>query len=129
MKFSIPKIEAQIKGEETFKNIHEENELTWEDTARVLNQFISEELNMNYTHEERDMFISRAHRGSQDSAESHHKGPRTVFAQFTNWRFAEEVRTRIVNLTSKRSLSVYVTQMYSKELTERRNEALDNWLF
>ena len=89
MKFSIPKIEAQIKGEETFKNIHEENELTWEDTARVLNQFISEELNMNYTHEERDMFISRAHRGSQDSAKSHHKGPRTVFAQFKNWRFAE----------------------------------------
>ena len=95
-----------------FKNIHEENELTWEDTARVRGKSISEELDMNYTHEEIDMFISRAHRSSQDSLKSHHKGPRLLFAQFTNWRFAEEVRSRIINLTSNRRLSVYI------ELTE-----------
>ena len=84
-----------------FKNIHEENELKWEDTARVLGQFISEELDMNYTHEEIDIFISRAHRGSQDSAKSHHKAPKLLCVQFTNWQFAEEVPTRIINLTSK----------------------------
>ena len=104
----IPKSEVQVKGvlielknlrnwsirsTLIFKNKHEENELTWENTARVLGQFISEELDMNYTHEKIDMFISRAHRGSQDSAKSHHKGPKSLFAQFTNWLFAEEVRT------------------------------------
>ena len=40
-----------------FKNIHEENESTWEDTARVLGQFISEELDINYTYKEIDMFL------------------------------------------------------------------------
>ena len=35
-----------------FKNILKENELTWEDTAKVLGHFISDELDMNYTHEE-----------------------------------------------------------------------------
>lgn len=82
-----------------FKNIRGENELTWEDTARVLGQFISQELDMNYPYEETDMFISRAHRGSQDSSKINHNGPRSLFAQFTNWPFAEEVRTRIINLT------------------------------
>ena len=61
---------------------------------------------MNYTDEEIDMFISRAHRDSQGSAKSHHKGPRPLFAQFTNWRFAEEVRSRIISLTSRRVLNV-----------------------
>ena len=61
-KFSIPKVEVEIKGALSepenlrnrlilsilrFKNIHEENELTWEDTARVLDQFISEEVDIN----------------------------------------------------------------------------------
>ena len=71
-KFRIPKIEAQrkrvlieledlrnrsMRSTVIFKNIHEENESTWEDTARVLGQFISEELDINYTYKEIDMFL------------------------------------------------------------------------
>lgn len=32
-----------------FKNLREETQLKWEDTARELSQFISEELDVNYT--------------------------------------------------------------------------------
>ena len=79
----IPQIEGQIKGvfielEDLrnqsmrstliFKNIKEENESIWEDSTRVLGKFISPDLDMNYTDEEIDMFISRDHRDSQGSA-------------------------------------------------------------
>ena len=79
----IPQIEAQIKGvfidlEDLrnqsmrltliFKNIKEENESIWEDSTRVLGKFISPDLDMNYTDEEINMFISRDHRDSQGSA-------------------------------------------------------------
>ena len=135
----IPKIEAQIKGvlialEDlrngsmrstlTFKVIKEENDSTWEDSARVLGKFISTKLDMIYTDDKIDMFIRRAHRDSQRSAKIHHKAPRSLFTQFTNWRFAEEVRNRIISITSRRVLIVYVNQMFFKELTERFNKAL-----
>ena len=79
----IPQIEGQIKGvfielEDLrnqsmrstliLKNIKEENESIWEDSTRVLGKFISPDLDMNYTDEEIDMFISRDHRDSQGSA-------------------------------------------------------------
>ena len=38
---------------------------------------------------------------AKDLKKSHHKGPRPFFAQFKNWRFAEEVRSRIISLTSR----------------------------
>ena len=81
----IPKIKAQIKGvfielEDLrnrsmrstliFKNIKEEIESTWEDSARVLGKLISTELDINYTDEEINMFISRVHRDSQGFAKS-----------------------------------------------------------
>ena len=89
------------------KNIKEENESTWEDRARVMGKFISTDLDMNYSDEEINMFISRVHRDSQVSAKSHHKGPRPLFVQFTNWQFADEVCSRIITLTSRRVLNVY----------------------
>ena len=39
-----------------FKNIHQENELTWEDTAKVPDRLISEELDTNGTHGEIDIY-------------------------------------------------------------------------
>lgn len=47
-----------------FKNIKEESESTWEDSARVLGKFISTELNRNYTDELYRyvyMFITKDH--------------------------------------------------------------------
>ena len=51
-----------------FKNIKVDNESTWEDSARALRKFISTELDMNYTDDKIDMFISRVHRDSEGSA-------------------------------------------------------------
>ena len=85
-KFQILKKEAQIKGvlveledlrnqsmrsTMIFKNILKENELTWEDTAKVLGQFISDELDMNYTHEE----ISVYQQSSQQQPRFSKKSP------------------------------------------------------
>ena len=67
-----------------FKNIHEENKLTWKDTARVPGHFISKVLDMNYSYEKLDMFISRVHRDNQHSSKSHHKGPIPLLAKFPN---------------------------------------------
>ena len=107
-----------------FKSIHEVNELTWEDTARVLGHFICEKLDTNYTYGEIDMLI-RAHRGSQDLSKNCHKVSRPLFAQFTNCRSEEKVRTSIINLTSKRTLIMYVSQIYSNKALRHRKELLE----
>ena len=62
------------------------------------------------------MFISMEHRDSQGCAKCEHKGPSPLFTLFANWRFAGEVRSRIISLTSRRVLIVYVNRMFSKEL-------------
>ena len=76
------------------------------------------------------MLISRAHRGAenQEDLEEHqrknHKGPRSTFAQFTNWRVADEISNKIVMHNAKKQTKVVVNQMFSKDLTFRRNNAL-----
>ena len=107
-----------------FKNIHEEKKLTWEGSARVLGQFACKKLNMNSTYEEINIFISRVHKCRKYLSKNYHKGSKPLFSQFTNCRFEEEICTKIINLTSKRRLNVYVSQPISKELTETTNEAL-----
>ena len=62
------------------------------------------------------MFISMVHKDSQECAKCEHKGPSPLFVQFANGRFAGEVRSRIISLTSRRVLIVYVNRMFSKEL-------------
>ena len=73
-----------------------------------------------------DMQISRAHRTNDtDSSRRNNKSePRPIISQFVNWRVAEEVRQEIIHLNSRNQLKVIVNQMLSKELTERRNNAL-----
>ena len=113
-----------------FKNIREERYETWEYTCKTLSHFIVSELNMPYSYDEIDLLISRAHRGAenQEDLEEHqmknHKGPRPIFAQFTNWRVAEEIRSKIVMLNAKKQTKVVVNQMFSEDLTIRRNNAL-----
>ena len=76
------------------------------------------------------MLISRAHRGAenQEDLEEHqrknHKGPRSTFAQFTNWRVADEISNKIVMHNAKKQTKVVVNQIFSKDLTFRRNNAL-----
>ena len=68
-----------------------------------------------------DMQISRAHTTS-DVTSSHRNSKselRPIIAQFVNWRVLEDK-----HLSSRNQLKVIVYQMFSKELTERRNNAM-----
>ena len=144
-KLNIKKLEAHVRGtlielEDlrnqsirstlVFKNIREEHYETWEDTCKTLSHFIISELNMPYSYDDIDFLISQAHRGAenQKDLEEHqiknHKGPRPIFVQFTNWRVAEEIRNKIVMLNAKKQTKVVVNQMFPKDLTIRRNNAL-----
>ena len=112
-----------------FKNLPEENE-TWEDTCRVLTKFIHSKLDLPYGKEFIDGQISRAHRGGTDNfrneeeSENQWKGPKPISAQIVNWRLAEEVKTEIIKLHAQRQTKVTVNQMYSKQITSLRNDAL-----
>ena len=44
--------------------------------------------------------------------------------QFVNWYVAEEINSKVIQLNSQKRTKVVVNQMYSKELTVRRNNAL-----
>ena len=137
-KLNIKKLEAQVRGtlielEDlmnrsmrstlVFKNIREEHYETWEDTCKTLSHFIISELNMPYSYDDIDLLINRAHRGAenQEDLEEHqiknHKGAKPIFAQFTNWRVAEEIRNKIVMFNAKKQTKVVVNQVFSKDLT------------
>ena len=109
-----------------FKGIPEESKETWNDTSQLRADFITENLNLPYSFDQMDMQISRAHRTNDtDSSRRNEKSePRPIIAQFVNWRAAEEVRQKVIHLNSRNQLKVIVNQMFSKELTERRNNAL-----
>ena len=109
-----------------FKGIPEESKETLDDTSQLHAVFITENLNLPYSFDQMDMQISRGHRTNDtDSSRRNNKlEPRRTIAQFVNWRVAEEVRQKIIHLNSRNQLKVIVNQMFSKELTERRNNAL-----
>ena len=44
--------------------------------------------------------------------------------QFVNCRLAEEIKSKVIQLNAQKRTKVVVNQMYSKELTIRRNNAL-----
>ena len=85
---------------------------------------------MPYFYDNIDLLINRAHRGAenQEDLEEHqikkHKDPRPIFAQFINWRVAEEIRNKIMMLNAKKQTKVVVNQMFSKDFTIQRNNAL-----
>ena len=106
---NIKKLETQLRGDLMeledlrnrsmrwtliFKNVKEENNERWNDTARILCSYIVDQLDLNYTYDEVDFHISRAHRGGdsneeEPNQEQHHQkkqGPKPIYAQFVNWR-------------------------------------------
>ena len=88
---------------------------------------IVEDLKLSYRYDEIDNQITRAHRGSSEDSndnQTDRQGHRAIYAQFVNWRTAEEIRNRVIELNSKKQTPVIVNQMLSKELTKRRNQAL-----
>ena len=113
-----------------FKNLLEDNNKTWEDTSRVLTKSIHSKLDLAYDKEFIDRQISRAHRGgaehfrNEEENENQWKGPKPIFAQIVNWQLAEEIKTEIIKLHAQKRKKVTVSQMHSKQLAARRNDAL-----
>ena len=72
------------------------------------------------------MQITRAHRtnGTDSSRRNNKSEPTPIIEQFVNWRVAEEVQQKITHLSSRNQLKFIFNQMFSKELTKRRNNAL-----
>ena len=73
----LTKIDAADKNAKEALQLAKNNEAII-DELRQGNQTLKEKIKAG-------MFISRAHRDSQGSAKSYHKGPRPLFAQFANW--------------------------------------------
>ena len=111
------------------KGIEEDPNEKWEDTVGKLTEFIHDNLNLCYLQSEIDAQISRCYRANNENSSHKTKkrkeGPRPVIVRFMNWRFAEEIRTRIIQMNvSKQINNIFVDRMFSKELTARRHEAL-----
>ena len=110
-----------------FKNIPGIQNESWEKNSRLLADFITCELDLPYSFEKINFQISRAHRSTEqdkDHSNKNQRSPKPIFAQFVNWCIAEEIRNRIIELNTKRRINVFVSQVYSKQLTLQRNGVL-----
>ena len=93
-------------------------------------QIYTLKIRLPYDKEFIDGQISRAHQGGAESfrnkeeSENQWKGPKPIFAQIIYWWLAEEIKTEIIKLHAQKRTKVTVNQMYSKQLTAHRNDAL-----
>ena len=92
-----------------------------EDSARLLEKFISTGFYKNYTDEDINMFIRRTHRQPKISRRP---SERTKTIAWSVYELAIAQEVWIISLTLRRVLNVCVNQMHSKALTERYNKAL-----
>ena len=85
-----------------------------------------DELGINFIYNKVGMFISKDHWDlvKKSDATDTRSVPRPIFAQFTNCRFAEQVIRKIINLTSKALINIYIHHVFSAESMKMRNEAL-----
>ena len=104
-----------------FRGIPESENETWDETTNSLVSFL---LTMDNTLQRKEVEndIERDHRGGKNQSDGK---PRLVFAKFHSWKRSEFFKSTVVNdkTRSKRD-RVYGDQMYSPEVTERRNKAL-----
>ena len=68
--------------------------------------------------------IERAHRVTTANRNPSATVPRFVVAKITNWDMSEKIKSAIIKANQEGKSAVFVSQMYSKSLTERRNAAL-----
>ena len=103
-----------------FRGIPEEEQnYSWENVTKHFVNTLVKKLRLDYY--ELDLQINRAHRTPANESES---VCRPIFAQFVNWRYADDVRRRLIKLHAAKQSNISVTQMFTKRLTTRRNEAL-----
>ena len=80
---------------------------------------LSGRLNLNF--DELDLQVSRAHRTPKTTEDN---DIRPIFDAFVDWRYADDIRKRMIQLHTEKKSRIIFSQMFSKELTQRRNEAL-----
>ena len=101
-----------------FKNIkHQVNENSWSD-KKVLTEASKEEITTN---------IERVHRvqnNSETGGKRSKNTPPYLVAKIANWEFSERIKSAFIVENQNGNSRVFVSQMYSKSLTIRRNEAL-----
>ena len=91
----------------------------WEDVSRHLASLLWSRLNLNY--DELDLQLSRARKTPKTMEDN---DTRPIFAAFVNWRYADDIRKRMIRLHAERKSKITVSQIFSKELTQRRSVAL-----
>ena len=91
----------------------------WEDVSRHLVSLLSSRLNLNY--DELDLKLSNSHRSPKTTEDN---DTRPIFAAFVNWCYADDIRESMIRFYAERKSKITVSQMFSKELTQRQNEAL-----
>ena len=110
-----------------FKNIkHQVNENSWSNTKKVLIDEISKVLTEAYK-EEIATNIERAHRvqnNSETSGKRSNNTPPYLVAKIANWEFSKRIKSAFIVKNQNGNSRVFVSQMYSKSLTLRRNQAL-----
>ena len=92
---------------------------SWEDASRYLSEYLAKKLGMDLY--ELDMQVSRVHRTPKSIYDNK---CRPIFVQLVNWRDAEDICKQLIALHASKKSKVTVSQMFSKSLTNRRNQAL-----
>ena len=105
-----------------FKNIpyNRNSENSWNETKNVLAAEIAKVL-PNTTSEVAVNFIERAHRITSTTKR---QGPPYLVAKIKSWDTSEKLKLAFVNANQSGTSRVFVSQMHSKALTIRRNDAL-----
>ena len=113
-------INRSMRSTLIFKGIKEEAHETWDQTEKILTEVISRHLKIDADHIAE--MIERAHRGRQSSDR---KGPRHIYVKFFSWKDSETVKNGFSNLCRQHpNMGIRAVQMFSKELTKRRNDAM-----
>ena len=70
-------------------------------------------------------YIEQAHQVTNANRNpSARSAPLFFVAKITNWDMSEKIKSAIIKANQESKSAVFVSQMYSKSLTERRNAAL-----
>ena len=108
-----------------FRNIKkQQSEKTWNNTKMVLTNEISKHM-QDFSKEEIIKNIERAHRMTTANRNPSSTAPPFLVAKIANWDMSEKIKSAIIKANQEGKSAVFVSQMYSKSLTERRNAALN----
>ena len=108
-----------------FRNIKkQQSEKTWDDTKMVLANEISKNM-QDFLKEEIIRYTERTHQViTANRSPSVTSALPFLVAKITNWDMLEKIKSAIIKANQEGNSAVFVSQMYSKSLTEERNAAL-----